>query len=135
MVYGFRSDRFAIDACGPAIQLLFTAFVELQKLPSTPEFVVWIGTFGDSHWWIGVPACLPQDVTDVLQKHLSTQSSFDAPELGDVPGMGLLPKWKYTSKVIYALAPISGGDDIACDDYGSGLSIEILPCMISDEEG
>ena len=133
LVFGFLMEQFGEDAGVPAIELLFTAFGELQKGPSSPEFIVWTGTYGHHHWWIGVPASLPEDVTSVLTEYLSGPCSFNAPEFGEVPDMGLQPRWKYTPTVIYALAPISGGDDIDLSDYGTRLPVEALECMITDE--
>jgi hypothetical protein len=134
MVYGFLVEKFDDNAGEPAIEGLFKAFGILQRNKSAHEFVVWIGTSGPWHWWIGVPSSLPQDVTEVLREQLSTLDSFDTQELGDASEMGLLPAWKFTPNMIFALAPISGGDDIDRHDRGSGLPIEILPCIVTDEE-
>lgn len=133
LVFGYLVEQFGEDAGIPAIKLLFTAFGELQKDPSSPEFIVWTGFYGHHHWWIGVPASLPEGVTGFLEEYLSGPTSFDFMEPGDVPDMGLIPKWKYTPGMIYALAPSTGGDDIDLSDFGSRLAVEELPCLVTDE--
>lgn len=131
--FGFLVEKFGLDAGVPAIELLFTAFSELRKLPTVPDFYVWTGMSG-YYWWIAVPNSLPVGITTIIRDYLSGPISYDTMEAGEVSDMGLIPKWKYTSSKIYALAPASGGDDIDTWSYGSSLEVETASCFVTDEE-
>lgn len=129
IVYGFDHNEMDSNAGVPALKRLFACFREFQTNAMVPEFVVRVGDFND-HWWIGVPAVLPQEVTESLRNHLKDLPGFKM-DSDSVPNMTLVATWKYTPKVVFVLADISGGD-VTPEDYGSGIQIKTLECMVTD---
>ena len=130
IVYGFDHSKMGSDAGVPALERLFACFREFQSDIEVPEFVVRVGDF-NGHWWIGVSAELSLEVTNLLRTRLKDLPGFIM-ESGSVPYMTLIAAWKYTPKVVFALADIGGGD-VTLEDYGSGIQVKVLECMVTDQ--
>lgn len=131
-VYGFNPEKWTIHAGVPALTALFECLKGFQATKGTPPFPIWLGDFNHI-WWIGVPQELTEEATASLYEAFQTLDGFETMEAGSVPDMTLLPTFKYTDDVVYTLHEIAGGDVYAVD-YGSGVPVAVLDCMITDRE-
>jgi hypothetical protein len=86
------------------------------------QFVVWGGDYFES-FWVGVPADISADVTEVLGRHLRGVAGYHTQEIGHFASLSLTALFRYDRGRFIEYSDDSVAGQEGSDKYGVGVKV------------